>query len=105
MNREGYFRSDFYILGVIFYRILVGRCSFDIPSAIKNVQSYVLQEPTFSHKIDPNEPLPLSDMILKLMENNVDLRCQSAKGTMFDIHLIISEHKTGEKNFDDSIET
>ena len=55
----------------------------------------ILQEPTPIHQIDPSIPVPLSNMISKLMEKNIDFRYQSAKGLTHDIDLIISEYKPG----------
>ena len=55
----------------------------------------MFQPPQSPTEIDANIPLPLSNMILKLMEKNVDLRYQSAKGIMYDMDLIISEYEPG----------
>ena len=68
MNREVDFRSDFYSLGIIFYRLLVGRHPFEGNSASKIIKMHVFHEIQPVHKIDPNIPLPVSDMISKLIE-------------------------------------
>ena len=52
---------------------------------------HIFQEPLSLHELDPSIPIALSDMVSKLMEKDVDLRYQSAKGIMCDIHLIMSE--------------
>ena len=58
---------------------------------------HIFQEPTPLHVIDPNIPLPVSDMVSKLMAKNAAERYQSAKGIMHDVDLIISEYKQGFK--------
>ena len=95
VNRRVDYRSDFYSLGVIFYRLLTGNYPFESQNALNIIKMHVHQEPSTLHEIDANIPLPISDMTSKLMEKNVDLRYQSATGIMYDIDLIISEYKSG----------
>ena len=76
---------------------MAGSFPFDSSSATEMVQMHILKELLPVHKLDPNIPLLLSDMVSKLMEKDVDLRYQTAKGILHDIELIISEYKSGNK--------
>jgi len=92
VNRDVDFRSDFYSLGVIFYRLLAGRYPFDGQSTMKIVQMHIHEKPLSLHVLDPQIPLPVSDMISKLLEKDMDSRYKSAKGIIHDIDLIMADH-------------
>jgi len=53
---------------------------------------HILQEPPPLYSIDANIPIPISDLISKLLKKEADERYQSAKGIMHDIDLIMSEY-------------
>ena len=97
VNRDVDFRSDFYSLGIIFYRLLTGYYPFDSEIPSKLIYMHIFQEPTAVCIIDPNIPLPLSEMISKLLKKDADERYQSAKGIIHDIDLIMSEYASESK--------
>ena len=72
--------------------MFAGTYLFDSPSKIKIIQMHVHKEPLPLHAIDQSIPVPLSHIILKLMEKDVDLRYKSAKAIIHDMDLIISEY-------------
>merc|ERR1719343_945958 len=74
------FRSDFYSLGVVFYKMLTGRYPLDSEDKLELVQMHIYQEPVPPCKIDPSIPLPISNLVMKLLEKNVDDRYNSTKG-------------------------
>ena len=49
------------------------------------------------YEVDPTIPHPLSNIVSKLMEKDVNLCYKSAKGIMHDIDLIVSDYKLGIK--------
>ena len=96
-NRDIDYRSDFYSLGIIFYRLLAGKYPFESSNTLELLQLHICHDPLPLHTIDPKIPVILSDMVSRLMEKDADDRYQSAKGIMHDLDLIISEHETDKK--------
>ena len=86
-------RSDFYSLGIIFYKLLAGKHPFESDNALELLNMHICQDPVSIRIINPDVPVALSDMISKLMEKNVDCRYQSTKGIMHDLDLMISEYE------------
>ena len=87
LNREVDFRSDFYSLGIILYRLLKRRYPFETENKLKLINMHISLDPLK----DGNNTIPISDLIFKLLNKEADERYQSAKGIMHDIDLIISE--------------
>jgi len=93
-NRLIDFRSDFYSLGVIFYRILTGKFPFENRDKLQILKMHVSHKCLPIHIIDQTIAIPISCMVSKLMEKNPEKRYQSAKGILHDLDLIISEYET-----------
>ena len=87
-NRRIDFRSDFYSLGIVFYKLISGRYPFEEKNISKLMTLHLLQD---SPPI-PNIPTPISDMITKLLRKDPDERYQSAKGILHDLYLMTSEY-------------
>ena len=96
INQDVDFRSDFFSLGVIFYKMITKKYPFENKNLLKLVYSHIIKSPIPVHVQDPSIPVPISDMIMKLMKKNAEDRYQSAKGIIHDIDLMISDHKTDE---------
>ena len=79
INRDIDYRSDFYSLGIVFYKILTGNYPFESENALKLLHLQICQDPLPVHIIDSNLPVSLSAMVSKLMEKNADDRYQSTK--------------------------
>ena len=97
INREVDHRSDFYSLGIIFYKLLSGRHPFDSKDKSKLIQMHVLKDLSPLHMDDENIPIPISKMISKLLRKSPDERYQSTKGVIYDIDLFISEYQSATK--------
>ena len=98
INSEVDHRSDFYSLGIIFYKLLSGRYPFDCKDASKLIQMHIAHEPTPLHINDKNVPIPVSKMISKLLNKSIDERYQTTKGIMHDIDLLISEYHSNSRS-------
>jgi len=83
-NRAIDFCTDFYNLGVVFYFMLSGKLPFN--SIFEQVKPLNL--------IDPLIPAPVAGLVSKLMEKNPENRYQSAKEILYDIELMLANHKT-----------
>jgi len=94
VNREVDHRSDLYQLGVILFRLLTGKYPFESDCIYKLLHLHIFQDPISIHEINPNVPVTVSDMILKLLKKDADGRYQSCKGLIYDIDLMISEYET-----------
>ena len=90
LDRRIDLRSDFYSLGIIFYKLLSGRYPFKNENILKLIYLHLLQDPPPITNI----PEAISDMVKKLLEKNPDDRYQSAKGILHDLYLVASEYNS-----------
>ncbi len=85
MNRAVDYRTDFYALGVTFYELLTGCLPFESEDAMELVHCHLAKQPLPPLQINPAIPLPLSNLILKLMAKTAEDRYQSAGGLKHDL--------------------
>jgi predicted ATPase/class 3 adenylate cyclase/tRNA A-37 threonylcarbamoyl transferase component Bud32 len=85
MNRALDYRTDFYSLGATFYELFTGKLPFHSHDAMEIVHSLMAKEPAPPHHVKPDLPLPLSNIILKLLEKTAEARYQSAWGIKADL--------------------
>jgi len=97
INRVIDYRSDFYSLGIIFYRLLTGKYPFESENAWELLHLQISKDPFPVHTFNSNIPVSVSAMVFKLMGKNADDRYQSTKGIMHDLYLMLSEYKNDEK--------
>jgi len=97
MNRVTDYRSDFYSLGVVFYKLLTGKYPYENDNVMELICMHIFQDALPMWTFDPNIPSPLSDMVLKLMKKKAEHRYQSAKGIIHDLDLMIAEYDSDPK--------
>jgi serine/threonine protein kinase len=85
MNRSVDYRTDFYSLGVTFYEILTGRLPFEERDMLALLHSHMAKQPPSPSEINPNVPVPLSNIMMKLLAKNAEDRYQSAYGLKADL--------------------
>lgn len=85
MNREVDYRTDFYSLGVTFYELLTGHLPFQAEDPMGFVHCHIAKSPVHPKDLNPDLPLILGDLILKLMAKNAEDRYQSARGLVNDL--------------------
>jgi predicted ATPase/serine phosphatase RsbU (regulator of sigma subunit) len=95
MNRSLDYRTDFYSLGVTFYRMLTGRLPFESDDMLKMVHSHIAVEPVYPSELDSSIPEPLSRIIMKLLAKNAEDRYRSAFGLKADLEIIRDRLKAG----------
>ncbi len=85
MNRDIDYRTDFYSLGVLFYRLLTGELPFNNDDAMELIHCHLAKIPTPLHYINPEIPEVLSTIVLKLLAKIAEERYQSVFGLKQDL--------------------
>jgi diguanylate cyclase (GGDEF)-like protein/PAS domain S-box-containing protein len=78
-------RSDCYALGVIFYELLTGALPFTARDALEWAHAHVARIPQAPHARNADVPLPLSDIVMKMLEKAPERRYQSLPGLRADL--------------------
>jgi len=105
MNRTLDYRTDFYSLGVTFYKMLTGKLPFEYKDAMKLVYAHIAELPKPPHLVNNKIPNVLSKIILKLLSKNAEDRYQSAFGLKYDLEKItnyelqVEDFRLGTKDF------
>lgn len=86
---KGDSRSDFYALGVVFYKMLTGDYPLVGDAIIETVRRRLTEDPPPPHKINKKIPPQLSDIALKLLERDPAARYTDASKLIADINAII----------------
>ncbi|MEG5135555.1 MULTISPECIES: AAA family ATPase [unclassified Microcoleus] len=97
MNRAIDYRTDFYSLGVTFYKILTNQLPFDAIDAMELVHCHIAQQPVPPHVINPAIPVVVSEIVMKLMAKTAEERYQNALGIRNDLALCLRQLESGKK--------
>ncbi len=90
MNRSIDYRTDFYSLGITFYEFLTGKLPFDFRDPMELVHSHIAIQPVPPHELDSSIPIPLSDLVMKLILKNAEERYVSGFGLHYDLEVLSS---------------
>ncbi len=85
MNRGIDYRTDFYSLGVTFFELLARKLPFTSNEPMELLHCHLAKQPQELHKINPDIPLVISNIVSKLMAKNAENRYQSALGLKYDL--------------------
>jgi len=85
VNRVLDHRSDLYSLGVTLYQLLTGVQPFVARQGIELVHAHIALTPPPPHELNPEIPLTLSRIVMRLMAKMADERYQSAWGLEHDL--------------------
>ncbi len=85
LKRTVDYRSDFYSLGIIFYELLTGNCPFISPDPMEMIHHHLARQPMPPHEMNPQVPIGLSAIVLRLLAKTPEERYQSAYGLRYDL--------------------
>ena len=92
MNRGIDYRTDFYSLGVSFYKLLCGELPFTSQDPMELVHCHIAQTPT--SLLSADIPQMVSELVMKLMAKNAEERYQSALGLKSDLERCLQSLET-----------
>ncbi len=95
INRDIDYRTDFYSLGIVFYEMLTGQLPFYGKDALEWVHCHISKQPKPANNVNPKIPKILSDIVLKLMAKNAEVRYQSSFGIIADLEKCETEISNG----------
>ena len=93
LNLKVDYRSDYYSLGVIFYKLFTGRLPFESTDPLELVHGHIATKPLSPAELNPDVPNVVSEIILRLMEKKPENRYQSAFGIMMDLETCLDQLK------------
>ncbi len=91
MNRYLDYRTDFYSLGVTLYEMFAKRLPFASNNPRELVHCHIAKQPIEPREINPEIPIALSDIIVKLLAKNAGERYQSAWGIKADLEECLTQ--------------
>ncbi|TFI51689.1 response regulator [Mastigocladus laminosus UU774] len=94
MNRSIDYRSDFYSLGVTFYKILTGQLPFQVTDPLELVHCHIAKIPISPHELNPNIPQAVSEIVMKLLAKTAEERYQNALGIKADLEECLRQLQT-----------
>lgn len=94
MNRAVDRRSDLYSVGVTLYELFTGRLPFVSDDPLELVHAHLARTPATPLSIRPEIPVPLSQMIMKLLSKTAEERYQSAAGLQHDLEVCLERLDT-----------
>ncbi len=97
MNRVLDYSTDFYSLGVTFYKILTQRLPFETNDALELVHCHIAKRPVPPHEVDSEIPQVVSKIIMKLLAKMAEDRYQSALRIKADLEECLTQlQQTGQ---------
>ncbi len=87
MNRGIDYRTDFYSLGVTFYKLLTQQLPFTSTDLVELIHCHIAKQPLSVTNLNPEISQALSDIVAKLMAKNAEDRYQSTLGIKYDLEL------------------
>ncbi len=97
MNRQADYRTDFYSLGIVLYRLLIGQLPFQASDPLEWVHCHLAHIPLPPHELIPAVPEVLSELVLKLLAKTPEERYQSATGLLADLEDCLTQWQASQE--------
>ena len=81
-------RADLFSFGAVLYQMTTGRLPFEGATSAVIFHAILEKNPSPPLELNPSLPVALNDMVLKTLEKDPDLRCQSAAEIRADLKRI-----------------
>ncbi|MGC1248576.1 MAG: AAA family ATPase [Spirulinaceae cyanobacterium] len=94
MNRSLDYRTDFYSLGITFYKLLTNQLPFESQDPLELVHAHIAKKPLTPHQVNNKVPQVVSQIVMKLLEKNAEDRYQSATGIKADLERCLQQFKS-----------
>ncbi|BAP56672.1 ATPase [Thioploca ingrica] len=91
VNRVIDYRTDFYLLGLVFYEMLVGHPPFKSGHAPELIDWHITKQPVLPSSLNANIPMTISNIIMKLLAKSAEDRYQSAGGLNADLQICLQQ--------------
>lgn len=91
MNRSVDYRADLYSFGATLYELLTGQRLFDVKEPIEWFHSHIARRPLPPVAVAAAIPVPVSSLIMKLLEKTAEDRYQSARGVGLDLERCLEQ--------------
>jgi predicted ATPase/GAF domain-containing protein/tRNA A-37 threonylcarbamoyl transferase component Bud32 len=97
MNRILDYRTDFYSLGVTFYKLLTRQLPFETTDALELVHCHLAKQPVPPQAVDGSIPAMVSGVVMKLLAKMAEERYQSAAKVQADLEECLTQiQRTGQ---------
>jgi predicted ATPase/signal transduction histidine kinase len=94
MNRGIDYRADFYALGVTLYQLLTATLPFASDDPLELMHCHIAKVPVPAEQVNPDVPVMVAAIVMKLMAKNAEDRYQSALGLKHDLEQCLTQWKT-----------
>lgn len=97
MNREVDYRTDFYSLGITLYQLFTKELPFKTLDQMELVHAHIAKTPVAPHDLVPSIPIPISEIIMKLISKKAEDRYSSSYGLLKDLEHCLGEYLLNQK--------